>query len=149
MKKNIFKSIFFIFIGMVIGVVLFITLIIFIFIGFSKNPIVVKNNSWLVLDFSGKISESPVSNMLSILSSSPQKMELIKYLKAIENAATDEKIVGIIINGDFTFYSKVHTEEIRNSLEIFKNSGKKVFAWFSSGNKSSISRLETGASQRK
>ncbi|MCK4798768.1 MAG: signal peptide peptidase SppA [Spirochaetes bacterium] len=137
-KRSILKSFLLIFAGMIIGIILFISLITFIFINFSKNPVIVKNNSWLILNFTGQISEKPLSNISSLLGGQ-KRIELIKYINSIENAATDNKISGIIINGDISFYTSVHVKEIRNSLEKFKKSGKKINAWFSTANNNNYS----------
>ena len=136
MKKNIFKTLFLLLAGIILGIVLIVSLLIFAAAKFSHEPIVVKNNSWLVLDFSGLISEKPVSNMPAIFSSSIKKIQLIDYLNAIEHAATDDKIDGIVINGDLTFYSRVHNEELLKSIDKFKGSGKEVIAWLSTGTNS-------------
>lgn len=133
MKKGILKSILLIFLGMILGIILLIILTISIFSKFSASPIIVKNNTWLLLDFAGSISEKPVATLPSILGNANQKIELLSYTKAINNAATDPRINGIIINGDMTFYQKVHVEEIHSSLDKFKDQGKKVIAWLSNG----------------
>ncbi len=137
MKNNNFKSLFFLIIGFIAGITFFIVLIVFLILfTFSlgnKTPTLI-NDSWLVLDYSGEISEKPVSKNFTFLSKSGNKIQLLNYLNAIENAALDNRITGIIINGDLTYYSKVHIEEINAALEKFKKSGKNVFAWFSQGN---------------
>ncbi len=133
MKNNIFKSLFFLIIGFISGILfLVVFFIILIFsISFNIQSSVLSNNSWLILDFSGNIIEKPVSQPFLYSSSSKREIQLIDYLYAIERAAYDNRISGIIINGDVTYYSKVHTEEINNSLVKYKKSGKDIFAWFS------------------
>ena len=50
--------------------------------------------------------------------------------------AIDDRIDGILINGDLTFYSRVHNEELLKSLDKFKESGKEIVSWFSTGTNS-------------
>ena len=85
----------------------------------------------MLLDYVGKISEKPITKFPFLFSKSQNEIELIDYLNAIEYATNDDNIKGIVINGDLTFYNYAHTEEIVNSLNNFKKSGKKIFAWFS------------------
>ena len=137
MKNNIFKSLFFLIIGFISGITFFIVFIIFLILftfSFSKQSGTIMNNSWLILDYSGKISEKPVAKSPFAFAISKNEFYLLDYLNAIEKAAYDDRITGIIINGDLTYYSKVHIEEINNSLKRFKKSGKDVIAWFSQAN---------------
>lgn len=141
MKNNIFKSLFFLIIGFISGILFLIVffIILIFFISSSKQSPVLMNNSWLIIDYSGKIVEKPILQSPIYSSSSKKELQLIDYLDAIEKAAFDNRINGIIINGDLTFYSKVHIEEINNSLEKFKKSGKDVIAWFSQANMTNYS----------
>jgi len=118
--------------GIFTGIILFVILLISLVMNFGKQSIIVKNNSYLILDYSGEIVERPITQGLSD-SINPRKLELLKYLSAIEYAASDDRIAGIVINGDLTFYNKAYNDEIGYSLTRFKKSGKKVYAWFSSG----------------
>ncbi|MBN2546951.1 MAG: signal peptide peptidase SppA [Spirochaetes bacterium] len=136
-KKNFFKNLLFFILGMMAGVIFFISFIFFIVISFSGNSTIVYNNSWLVLDFAGEIVERPIAKGLNIFNSQPAKIQLIDYLKSIERAGYDKRIDGIIINGDLTSYSKAYIEEISKELEKFKESGKEIIAWFSDGNNKS------------
>jgi len=132
-KKGFVKNLLFFLAGMVAGVISFIMFIFFIAASFSGNTAIVYNNSWLVLDFAGEIVERPLSKELNLFNSEPTKIQLIDYLKAIEQAGYDKRIDGILINGDLTSYSKVYIEEISKELEKFKESGKEIIAWFSDG----------------
>jgi len=119
--------------GIILGVILVIGSIVIIGLSFSANTVEVKKNSWLVIDFGGEIKEKPISEFKNLFNFSKKEIELLKYLKAIEFASFDKRIEGILINGDFTFYPKAYTEEIAKTIEKFKTSGKKVYAWFSTG----------------
>jgi len=131
------KSCLLVFIGMVLGALTMISLIVFLVIiiimGFSKNNIIIKNNTWLVLDFPGDIVEKSFTKVPDMFGGNRDKIELYNYLNAIHKAAGDDRITGIIINGDLTFYSRAHSEEIGSALLKFKESGKEIVAWFSNG----------------
>lgn len=131
--NKFFKIIGLIFLGIIIGITFTILSLIFISISitFSNKPIVY-NNSFLLIDFNGEIKEKPLTKQFFPFKKNKQ-IELIKYLKAIEMASYDSKIESIIINADITFYNRVHAREIISSIEKFKKSGKKVYAWFSTG----------------
>ncbi len=138
-KMNKSRSCLFIFIGFCIGIVATVVLLVFLIlfiINITSTPGIARNNSWLVLNFSGSITEKPISKVPTFLGGNFRQMELIDYLLAIDNAGYDEKISGIIIDGDVNFHSRVHMEEIGSSLERFKKSGKKVIAWLSNGDNS-------------
>lgn len=134
--KNFFKSLLLIIFGMIIGVSLLIGSLVLFSLSFSTVKTEVKSNSWLIIDFSGDIKEKPVSEFRNLFNLKQKELELIKYLKAIEFAAYDKRIDGIVINGDFTFYSKAYIDEITNAIMKFKESGKKVYGWFSTGENS-------------
>jgi len=119
--------------GIIFGIILTIIAIIGISISLvDSNRTIVYQNSYLILDFNGEIKEKPLRETI-VPFERKREIELIKYLKSIEMAAYDPKIEGIVINGDMTFYSRVHAREIMSSIEKFKKSGKKVYAWLSNG----------------
>lgn len=122
--------------GAVAGILLFLISITLISYNLMDSSVIVPSNSVLVLDFSGEISEKPVSNDFNVLSKSSQTLQLIKIIDAIKQAKFDDKIKAIIINGDFTYYDMVHIEEISKALIDFKSADKKVYAWFSRGSNS-------------
>ena len=133
MAKNssFLKSFILIFSGIILGGLICVFGVFILVLSVSATPVAVKDNSWLVLDFAGEIKEKPLPEIPSIFDIKQRHIELLKYLKAIEYASYDKRIVGILINGDLTFYGKAHTEEIINQLKKFKERGKKIKAWFS------------------
>lgn len=136
MKTSFFKSCLIFVSGILFSFILLAVGFAVLLIGLSKSMAGVKDDSWLTLDFPGVISEKPVSKMPSLFSSGPQSIELLSFLQAIDHAASDKKIKGIIINGDMCFYSMSHVSEINHALNKFKESGKKVVAWFSNADNS-------------
>ena len=126
--------------GVGIGITIIIVFSVSILLSFVKTDISTQKNSYLILDFGGDIKEKPISEYNYLLSGNRAKeMELIKYLKSIEYATYDNNIDGIIINGDFTYYSRAYVEEIREVINRFKKSGKPVYAWLSSGSNTNYS----------
>jgi protease-4 len=130
--SKIIKSLIFILIGMGIATVMIAVSVLFVALAFSTPQVTVKNNSWLVLDFAGVIREKPGSPV-SLGTISGREMSLYQLLGSIYQARYDKNIKGLLINGDMTFYSRVHIEEIHKAVEDFKESGKPVKAWFSNG----------------
>ncbi len=139
--KSFIRSLFILIVGIILGVFIVVFGLVSFVMSASKNiegisvTTTVNKHSWLILDFYGTIREGTTSDFSDILSSSEnsKQIEFLKYIKAIEYAGSDMKIEGIIINADFTFYDRVYVEEIINELKKFKESGKKVIAWFSTG----------------
>ncbi len=113
----------------------------FSFIGFvgamgSSEAVTVMPNSILKIDLSDNISDSPVVNPISSMDftsmSSSRTLPLLKVLRSIETAATDERIKGIYINVDLTAAGAITSaalEEIRTALVKFKESGKFIVAY--------------------
>jgi len=134
--KNFLKSFLLIVAGMILGGTLLIVSLIAVSLSFSPKSVVVKKNSWLVINFSGNVKEKPVSEFKNLFNFSQKELQLIKMLKAIEFAGFDGRIEGILINADLTFYPKAYVEEIDSAIRKFRKSGKKVYAWFSTGENS-------------
>lgn len=106
----------------------------------SNKPIDVKPNSVLTIRLDGQISDRTSDNPLEnidFLSMSPKKnYGLNKVLESIKKAATDSRISGIYL--DLTeiqgnFGALATTEEIRNALLKFKESGKFIYSYSNLG----------------
>ena len=119
----------------------------FIFIGFigaiasfSEKTVTVKNNSILTIKLEGEIldrtSDNPLDN-IDFLSFTPKKnLGLNKILASIQKAAKDSRIQGIYL--DLTeiqgnFGALAFTQEIRNALQKFKESGKFIYSYSNLG----------------
>lgn len=106
----------------------------------SDQPVELKPNSILVISLDGEISdrttENPFEN-IDFLSMTPKKAYgLNKILESIKKAATDDNIKGIYLNlteiqGNFGALAT--TEEIRNALLKFKESGKFIYSYSNLG----------------
>jgi protease IV len=137
--KDFFKYL----LATVIGVLLtgFITMLIFFgiigaMVSKSDKPVEVKENSVLILKLDKEIvdraSKNPFEGFDPISMSTSQKMGLNDILKAIGNAAEDDKIKGIYIENRSIPAGAATIEEIRDALIKFKASGKFIVA-FSDG----------------
>ena len=97
----------------------------------EKNEL--KNNSILHLKFDQTITdqnkEEDFSFNLNGLNAKDNSLENI--LQAIENAKTDEKIVGIFLEPSIVNTGIATTNEIRNKLQEFKNETKKFIISYS------------------
>ena len=98
------------------------------------KAVAVLPNTILKVDLADNIVDSPVINPLDRLNfmkmQSARALPLLKVLRAIETAATDERIKGIYLN--YTGGGSVSgaaLEEIRDALVAFKSSGKFVLAF--------------------
>ena len=131
----------------IVGVFIVNFILFFIFIALisaiaslSDKTVTVKNNSVLTIKLNGEIldrtSDSPLDN-IDFLSLTPRKnIGMNKILSSIKNAAKDSRITGIYldlseIQGNFG--ALAFTEEIRNALLKFKESGKFIYSYSNLG----------------
>lgn len=127
--KNFFKSFFIFFSGMMFsGFLLFFIVISFALTFQPQSNTDLQKDSFLVLDYAGNIIEKPQEVSLLIPNS---KIRLKDITNAIDKARFDNKIKFILIDGDLTKYPMNYVYEIEQKLQLFKKSGKKVYAWFS------------------
>lgn len=97
----------------------------------SEDPIEIKKNSVLkisfdipVVDFSNTNNIDPIG-----LSISPTPHSLLNVIQAIDHAAIDPNIKGIYMDLGNVSMSLATAEEIRRTVEDFKQSGKFVIAY--------------------
>ncbi|MBW4524570.1 MAG: signal peptide peptidase SppA [Phormidium tanganyikae FI6-MK23] len=126
----------FIFLGVSIGGILLLFISISIMAARDTAP-TVRDKSVLVFDLSQTITDAPASSNTrdvindAIAGSRPNTVSLRSVLNSIDEAAKDNRIVGIYLNGgnsaNTTGYATLR--EVRRALERFKTSGKKIFAY--------------------
>lgn len=117
-----------------------IALLALIALGSRASAPVVEDDSVLVLDLSLDITDAGPSGDPSILindaisgSSSPAVVSLRTVLDAIQEAADDERIAGLLIQGTISpaaqgsGFATLH--EVRAALESFQESGKPIYAY--------------------
>ncbi len=113
---------------------LFLTGFIFIFLGIislagligsAETETQVKNNSVLFLDFNGMLTERSVDNpFAAYLNDQFNEYGLDDILTAIRKAKETDEVKGIYIQSSALGASFASTQEIRNALADFKESGK-------------------------
>ena len=124
----------------VLGVFLAIILSFFLMIGImgaivaqGDAEVVVKDHSILRLKLDYQINDRGSNDPFAGMSSGSFKMEenpgLDDILKTINKAATDPSIDGIYLNAGSVAAGAAQTEEIRNALINFKESGKFIIAY--------------------
>ncbi|WP_438483504.1 signal peptide peptidase SppA [Oleiharenicola lentus] len=105
----------------------------------QKKPVMVQDNSYLVLDLSANIQDSPaqadgLEEFAEIFGgSAPQRLQLREVTRALQAASKDSEIKGLYITGSNrpmgygSGYAAL--KEMRAAIETFKASGKPVKAY--------------------
>ncbi len=131
----------------IVGILLVNMFMFLIFVGLigaiaamSDKSIEVKDNSLLVIrlenEILDRVTDNPLEN-IDFLSMTPKKsLGMNKILSSIKRAAKDNRIIGIYL--DLTdiqgnFGALAFTEEIRNALQKFKESGKFIYSYSNLG----------------
>ena len=124
----------------VLGVMLAVILSFIIMIGFmtalvaqGDQEVIVNEHSVLRLKLNHEIndrkSNDPFSNFDFQTMESKDNLGLTEIIKSIEKAAIDPSIDGIYLNAPTVMGGAAQTEEIRNALIKFKESGKFIIAY--------------------
>ncbi len=99
----------------------------------SSKEVVVKDNTILHLKLEQQIvdrgSKNPIENFDYMSFKATPQLGLNDILKAIDNAANDERIRGIYIESSTVGSGAATLEEIRLALEKFKESGKFIISY--------------------
>ncbi len=99
----------------------------------SSDSSSVKEESVLVFNLATNISDAPPSSSLadSLTSESRITLNLRQVIAAIEKAALDDNIVGLLLYGRGTVgeYGYATLTEVRQALAKFRQSGKKIIAY--------------------
>ncbi len=123
---------------------IFIFILFFILFGaalaFSSHTVSVQKNSVLTIRLDTPIddraSDNPLDNIDLLSISTQPNLGLNKILASIEYASFDDNIRGIYLNiNDIqgTFRALATTQEIRNALQKFKESGKFIYSYSNLG----------------
>lgn len=142
--RDFFKYVFANLVGLLLFSVLslgaFIALIVSITLTAQEPEPRVKRDSMLVFDLSVEITDSqPTSTAAEVIgealsgSSSPETIALRTVLKTLEEAATDDRIVGLYLDGNVSTTGLgsgfAALREVRQALLDFKASGKPIIAY--------------------
>ena len=129
--KDFFKHVF----ATIVGLFLFgfiMTILAFIslvgIIASSENTNDIKDNSVLVLNLDGVMTERTEDNVMNKLNG-VDGMSFEAYQRAIRNATDNDKIKGIFIQANSLGAEMAHLEELRQSLADFKKAGKWIIAY--------------------
>lgn len=115
----------------------FITMGFFLIIGSlassSSQEVKVKDNSILLLDLNGEITERKsddlFGDLISELAGQDASVGLNQILKAIKKAKDDDRIKGIYMESGMPSTGYATIEEIRNALLDFRSSGKFIYSY--------------------
>ena len=129
--KEFFKHVF----ATIVGLFLFgfiMTILAFIslvgIIASSENTNDIKDNSVLVLNLDGVMTERTEDNVMNKLNG-VDGMSFEAYQRAIRNATDNDKIKGIFIQANSLGAEMAHLEELRQSLADFKKAGIWIIAY--------------------
>ena len=99
----------------------------------ASDEVKVKDNSILVLNINGPLSErgsdNPLDQVMSQLTGQPIPAGLNQILTAIKKAKKDDRIRGIYMESGLVMAGFATVEEIRNELIDFKESGKFIYSF--------------------
>jgi protease-4 len=134
--KDFFKYL----LATIVGILLsgFLMMIIFFgiigaMVSMSDKPVVVKENSLLILKLDNPIvdraSNNPFEGFSPLNMTANKQLGLYDIIKAINNAAEDVNIKGIFIENRSIPAGAATIEEIRDALIKFKESGKFIVAY--------------------
>lgn len=118
-----------------LAILLFGMFILFAIAGSMERTVTVKEGSILRIDFSEVINDAPSSDPLTGFDfrtlQSTRQLSLLKVLRTLEAAAVDDRIEGIYLrmNGTGGVTGTALIEELREAIELFKQSGKFVVAY--------------------
>lgn len=124
-------------IGVVVLFVFVVILAIFSSIGslFEREPVVVKQNSVLVINFNRPVVEY-TGESLAALFSTDGSIAFYDLLRAIKYGASDSKIKGIYLRCSNSTLGWAKRVEVVEALRKFKESGKFVYSFIEMGNES-------------
>ncbi len=97
----------------------------------GEPPVTTRDNTILHLKLTGPIDEREVEDPLSeILPGAGQKSAgLVEIRRALQNAASDDKIKGVFLEAPYVQAGVSSASEIRKMISDFKTSGKFVIAY--------------------
>jgi protease-4 len=120
------------FIGLVTGVVLVFLSFLLLFaalLRFREKPPQVADNSVLVLRLSGEIPEKPPVELPDFLGGGGPALTVSNVWMTLRMAAADSHIKAVVLEPDGLVAGWAKLEEIRADVELFRKSGKPVFAY--------------------
>lgn len=108
---------------------------------FAQEPVEVKSNTVLYLNFKSDIEEISKSDPFSTLFTMSKGESFHDILRAIKIAKQDERIKGIYFKATPIGIGYAKTMELLESLDDFKQSGKFIYVYFEAGSENHYLRL--------
>jgi protease-4 len=142
--KDFFKAVFASALGTFLAIVIggFVMTVLIVSLASSagtnheSSGVSVKPKTMLVIGGDLAINDTPAHGApgldLLLLGGSGPELDLLRALEAIDLAAKDRNIVGILLNGPLAA-GVTQKAEIRKAIAAFKTSGKPVIAWIENG----------------
>ena len=131
--KDFIKFTFASLLGVVLAGIVFTVLGIVTMVGMvasSDTETIIKENSILILDFEGTLTERAENNPFQqLMGSDYNNYGLNEILSSIKKAKESENVKGIYIHPNYLETSFASLEEIRKALIDFKDSGKWIVAY--------------------
>ena len=120
------------FIGLVTGVVLVFLSFLLLFaalLRFREKPPQIADNSVLVLRLSGELPEKAPVELPDFLGGGRPGLTVSNVWMSLRMAAADSHIKAVVLEPDGLVAGWAKLEEIRGDVELFRKSGKPVFAY--------------------
>ena len=96
----------------------------------SEETVFVRSNTFLFVDLAHISGDRTADDLMQMRSFSDDKtIGLMDAIEAIRNAATDNKVKGLLIKDGGAGISWASLEELRGVIEEFKQSGKPVVSY--------------------
>ncbi len=126
-------------IGVFLILVVVIIVVFFSFVASSieSQPVEVKKNSVLYLNFAKGLKEYNKENPFAAFTGGGTPATFLSTLTAIKNAKTDDNIKGIYYRSSFRNTGFAKTAELIDAITDFKSSGKFVYSYIEVGNERS------------
>jgi protease IV len=113
----------------------FIILFLFLFLVISSladSEPIVDDNSYLQMNIGGSLPEYIAPDPFEELTGG-SRLDLKKIRDNLEKAAVDDRINGIILKLGFLQAGYAKIEELQNLIDVYKKSGKKIYAYLEFG----------------
>ncbi len=94
--------------------------------GGSRSSLGWSGGQYLSLDLAGELPEQPASGLAGLLEARPPSLRTV--VEAIDNAATDAKVRGLLLRVGTLEAGWARTAEVRDALVRFRSSGKPSWA---------------------
>jgi protease-4 len=118
--------------GFIIGLLfagLVIVILIFAAMRFGERKIVVADGSTLVLHLEGEMPEQPPVELPVPFLEQQQPMTIVETWQILRRAGSDPKIKAVVLQPRNLSVGWAKLEELRDSVNAFKKSGKPVYAY--------------------